>query len=159
MKLHIEGAVTRALALDFAALSRLEPQIPDVGQVVRGREGSAVPLAAVLACAGVLAEADYLTVAADDGEFFASVPLDAVGEAVLVYRLGEESLPRSKGGPLRLLIPDAARCGREEVDTCANVKFVSRLRLDVGRGRDTRPLSVREHEQLHRKPGHERSRG
>lgn len=151
MILRVEGAVARTCELDHEALAALPRQIEDVAALVAGRNGRGVSVGAVLAEAGVRTEATHLTVEADDGSFAASVPLDAVGDAVLVYRLGDGALPREKGGPLRLLIPDAARCGRAEVDTCANVKHVAVLRLEVGQGRDTRPTTRAEHAAIHAK--------
>lgn len=151
MSLRIEGAVETACELGFAELRGLPGQIEDVCAVVAGRTGGAVTLRAVLRTVRLDSRADHLTVEADDGAFAASVPLDAVADAVLVYRTGESPLPRAEGGPVRLLIPDAARCGRAEVDTCANVKYVATLRLDIGRGRDTRPTTRDEHAAVHAK--------
>jgi hypothetical protein len=88
---------------------------------------------------------------------YPGVPLAAVRDALLVYRLGDGPLPSSKGGPVRLLIPEAAACHTDEVDTCANVKFVARLTLEAGPGKDTRPTSPRAHASLHEKAGHEHS--
>jgi DMSO/TMAO reductase YedYZ molybdopterin-dependent catalytic subunit len=149
-RLDIVGAVGRERTLDFEGLSALPGQVADVGSLVAGRTGGAVRLADVLDAAGVLDTASHLTVESADGRFAASVPLDAVREAVLVYRVGDASLPEAQGGPVRLLIPDAARCGRADVDTCANVKHVSVLRLSTGRGRDTRPTTKAEHAAMHR---------
>lgn len=151
----VEGSVETRRTLGFDALRALPGQVEDVSTVVSGREGGAVMLASILDHVGVAPEATYISVIASDGSFAASVPLDAVRNAVLVYRIGEEELPASKGGPVRFLIPDAAKCRSAEVDTCANVKFVGTLRLSVGRGEDTRPASPTSHAELHRKPGHE----
>jgi len=155
--MRVDGLVERSLDLDFAGLAALPGQIDDVGAVVAGREGGAVPLAVVLEHAGVRDGAVYLTVRSSKGDFSASVPLDAVADAVLVYRLGTGPLPSAKGGPVRFLIPDAASCRTAEVDTCANVKFVASLSLGREPGRDTRPTTARSHKELHEKPGHEHS--
>ena len=155
--IRLDGAVEHPVVFGRRDLAQLSGQVADVSSLVAGRSGAAVRLASVLAAAGVHAEATHLTVEADDGEFSASVPLPAVAEAVLVHSCDGSSLPREKGGPFRLLIPDAARCGGAEVDKCANVKGVAVLRLDVGRGRDTRPSTKAEHVAMHRKPGHARA--
>ena len=147
--LEVGGAVTRPLTLVAEELKRLPGQLDDVGTLVPGRRGGAVALAAVLAAAGPRADATHLTVESDDGCFAASVPLDALAEAVLVYRLGDGPLPAAEGGPVRLLIPDAARCGRADIDTCANVKHVTVLRVETARGRDTRPTTAAEHAAVH----------
>ena len=159
MALIVDGMVTRTVALEYADLAGLGAQIEDVGTLVPKRRGAAVPLRAVLDIAGVRPGASYLTVTSSDTTFSASVPLEAVLDtAVLVYRHGDGPLPGAMGGPVRLLIPDAASCRTAEIDTCANVKFVGRLHLGAERGEDTRPSTPRDHKALHRKPGHERSK-
>jgi len=137
-------------------MAALPGQVDDVSSLVKKRSGAAVKLGAVLARAGVRAEATHLTVESADGTFSASVPLAGVRDvALLVYREDDEPLSSSKGGPVRLLIPDAAACRTAEIDTCANVKFVATLTLTVGPGRDTRPATPRSHKKLHETPGHE----
>jgi hypothetical protein len=153
MTLRIEGSTTHPTTFTAADLARLPGQIADVSAIVPGRRGAAVALRSVLDAAGIAPEATHLTVEAGDGFFSASVPLDAVGDAVLVPSLHGAPLPRAPGGPLRLLIPDAARCGRDDVDRCANVKDVVVLRLGAGPGRDTRPTTTEAHRALHRHEG------
>src|SRR5438309_1917648 len=95
-------------------------------------------------------EANYLTLHAERDDFHVSVPLQAVrGEAVVVYRVGEEPLPQQQGGPIRFLIRDPAACHTDELDDCANVKYLSRIELSVRRGRDTRPADDAAHAALH----------
>ena len=96
---------------------------------------------------------DYLTVESTDGGFAASVPLEALRQAVIAYRLGDQPLPRDKGGPLRFLIPNDEGCATGGADACANVKFVGTLRLTKGRGKDTRPETPRQHAGLHEREG------
>ena len=150
----VEGVVRENVALRFDDLAALPDQVADAGALVAGRSGRAVRLRSILATAGVDPSASHLTVESDDASFAASVPLEAVGEAIVVYALDGNPLPREKGGPFRLLIPDAARCGSAEVDKCANVKSVGVLRLDVGHGHDTRPSTRAAHIEMHKKPGH-----
>lgn len=149
-RLEIVGAVRQARTFDFDGLAALPGQVADVGSLVAGRTGGAVRLSEVLDAAGMQTAASHLTVESADGRFAASVPLDAVRDAVLVYRLGDSVLPAANGGPVRLLIPDAARCGRADVDMCANVKHVSVLRVGTEPGRDTRPTTKAEHAAMHR---------
>jgi DMSO/TMAO reductase YedYZ molybdopterin-dependent catalytic subunit len=151
--LDVEGAVTRACRLTAADLAALPGQVEDVSTLVSGREGGAVRLRAVLDAAEPSPQATHLTIESSDRGFSASVPLDALAEALLVYRVGGGPLPRAGGGPVRLLIPDAARCGRAEVDTCASVKDVGVLRVEIGRGRDTRPTTKAEHAAVHAPKG------
>jgi len=156
MAVRIEGAVAKPCTLEFPDFCALDGQITDVSALVPGRSGGAVRLRNVLDVAGVTSDATHLTVESDDETFSACVPLDAVlDSALLTYREGDVPLPAAKGGPVRMLIPDAAACRVEGVDACANVKFVGLLLVTVGRGRDTRPVSKTSHEELHRQPGHE----
>jgi 2-dehydropantoate 2-reductase len=156
MPLKVEGTVKQPLELGFEDLASFPDQIEDVSLLVPKRSGSAVPLHSLLAQASVENRARYLTVASADGSFAASVPLDAVADsALIVYRIGNEPLPESKGGPFRFLIPNAAACHQAEIDTCANVKYVGRLTLSVERGVDTRPDTPTDHKALHEVPGHE----
>ena len=86
-----------------------------------------------------------LTVESTDGGFAASVPLEALRQAIIAYRLGDQPLPRDKGGPLRFLIPNDEGCATGGADACANVKFVGTLRLTKGRAktRARRPQATR----------------
>jgi len=92
----------------------------------------------------------YLTLHASNDDFHASIPLDSVRDrAILIYRLNGQPLPLSAGGPLRFFIPDFAACHTQEVDECANVKFVDRIELSQERGQDNRPSEEEEHAKLH----------
>ena len=79
-----------------------------------------------------------LTLASTDGKFTASVPLDDILDALLVYELDGKPLPEQYGGPIRFLIPDAAACHTGGADTCANVKFLGRIELTRGKVEDSR---------------------
>ncbi len=154
--LQIDGEVQRPVELSSADLEAIDPehQVADVSRLVPGRKGDAVRLEALLAIAGPKAAADYLTLHAEADDFHASVPLAAVrSQALLLYRLDGKPLPASAGGPFRLLIPDSAACHTDEVDDCANVKFINRIELTVGRGQDNRPADDESHEELHQRRG------
>ena len=156
MAVRIEGAVQNACELNFSDFAALGEQVADVSKLVPGRSGGAVYLRSVLSVAGLADDATHLTVEARDDSFSACVPLDAVLEsALLTYRDGDAPLPSSKGGPVRMLIPDAASCNVVGVDACANVKYVGLLLVTVGPGRDARPNSAKSHEELHKQSGHE----
>ena len=129
MALRIEGLVETPCTFDFAALAACAEQIADVSALLPGRAGTAVPVRALLARAGVRSEATRVIVAARVGCFKAEVPLAAAETAVVVYRLGDRPLPAPQGGPLRFFIPDATACGLEGIDACANVKDVGVLRV------------------------------
>ncbi len=149
--LTVDGAVEHPLRLSLADLTALAGQVPDISQLVPGRKGTAVTLAALLSAAGVQPNSKWLTLHASADDFHASIPLEAVRDAGLVlYQLGDQPLPASAGGPVRFLIPDVAACHTHEVDECANVKFVDRLELSMERGFDNRPEDERAHAALHR---------
>ena len=95
-------------------------------------------LRALIDQAGRKADATHATLASTDGEFTASVPLDDILDAVLVYQLNGEPLPEQYGGPIRFLIPDAAACHTGGADTCANVKFLGRIELTREKVEDSR---------------------
>ena len=148
--IEIGGLVRRPAKYDYARLAALPGQVADVSKLAEGREGGAVPLASVIDQAELAEGAHFITLFAE-GDYSASIPLDAVHDhAILIYRLGDEALPRDKGGPVRFFIPDVAACQTDEVDACANVKYLQRIELSAERGQDSRPKSVAQHVELHR---------
>lgn len=147
--LIIEGLVSNARPLDADALAALAGQVPDVSALAADREGVAVHLASVLDDAGLAPDARFITIHAE-GDYSASVPLAAVKDhAILIYGLDGEPLPRDKGGPIRFFIPDVAACQTDEVDQCANVKYVERIVLSAEPGQDTRPKTPKQHVDIH----------
>lgn len=147
--LCIDGVVRFPRSFTFTDLASLPEQIQDVGAFIPGREGGGVRLQSILAAVEPTTEATHITLVSSDGTFSASVPLAAVQDAIVAYRLGNEPLPVQKGGPVRFFIPQVEECAIGEVDACANVKFVGLIRLSHGPGSDTRPTSKREHEEHH----------
>ncbi|MDE2838832.1 MAG: molybdopterin-dependent oxidoreductase [Chloroflexota bacterium] len=149
MAVRVSGLVEHPLELSHADLAALPGQVADVSTLAPGREGAAVRFTSVLEAASAQAGVEFLTLEADGG-FAASIPLAAVADqALLLYALEGEPLPKEKGGPVRFLIPDPAACGTAEVDTCANVKFLNSIHLGAELGRDVRPSTLRAHEALH----------
>jgi DMSO/TMAO reductase YedYZ molybdopterin-dependent catalytic subunit len=147
--LIIEGLVSKTRLLDSEALASLAGQIPDVTALTADREGVAVQLASVLDDAGLSGEARFITIHAE-GNYSACVPLNAVKDhAILIYGLGGEALPHDQGGPIRFFIPDVAACQTDEVDQCANVKYVERIVLSAEPGQDTRPKTRKQHVEIH----------
>lgn len=155
MQLRIEGEVRSPRDFGFDDLRALPGQVEDVGQIVPGREGSGIRLRSILDLVGPHGAAKYITLESTDGKFSASVPLEAVRDAIVAYRLEDEPLPSKKGGPFRFLIPNVEECAVGEVDACANVKFLGRVHLSRQPGRDVRPTSAQAHEEHHHKEGHE----
>jgi len=150
--LRIEGEVERPQSLtttDFASLDERH-QIRDVSRIDPKRRGDAVTLAGLLELAGARPTAKYLTLHAEADDFHASIPLEAVRErGFVIYQVDGSPLPVSAGGPARFYIRDFAACQIDEVDECANVKFLDRMELTAERGHDTRPTDEDEHAALH----------
>ena len=153
--LRIDGEVQHPLELtfsDLAACPALE-QVVDVSRFHPMRKGDGVSLQALLSKAAPTSKATYLTLHATADDFHASVPLAEVrGEGIVVYRLDGQPLPAKNGGPIRFLIRNPAACHTDELDDCANVKFVDRIELTAGKGRDNRPETDEDHEKLHKEP-------
>ncbi len=150
-RLRVDGAVERPREFGFDDLAALPGQVPDVGALIPGRDGHGVRLQSLLDAVGVRPEVTHITLTSTDGRFSASVPLAAVREAVVAYRLGNAPLPHDKGGPMRFFIPNVEQCAVGGVDACANVKFLGRIHLTTTPGVDTRPTTAGAHEELHAK--------
>jgi DMSO/TMAO reductase YedYZ molybdopterin-dependent catalytic subunit len=152
--LKIEGEVAHQCTLSFADLAGIaaEYQVADVSRIVAGRKGDAVKFAGILQLVQPKSTAKYLGLHSATDDFHASIPLAAVAErALVIYRLDGQPLPTKAGGPVRFFIPDFAACHTDEIDECANVKFVDRIELTAEKGFDNRPHDGAEHEELHRK--------
>ncbi len=133
------------LTFSRAALAALPAaqQVPDVGLLVRGKQGRGVWLDGLLEGLGGRGGAGWINLVSSDPGFAVSLPLSELPRgALLVYELGGAALPAAKGGPFRLLVP-----GHE--DECVHVKSVARIELARARGRDTRPADDAAHRALH----------
>jgi DMSO/TMAO reductase YedYZ molybdopterin-dependent catalytic subunit len=150
--LTIDGAVERGRTLSFDDLRRLPEsgQVPDVSVFQPARKGGGVTLESLLRLVGPKEDANYLTLHASRDDFHVSIPLAAVrAEAIVVYHRDGQPIGSDQGGPFRFLIRDPAACHTDELDDCANVKYLDRIELTVRRGRDTRPRDDAEHAALH----------
>ncbi len=153
-RLTIDGCVEQSLELTHDDLAAFDEslQVRDVSRFHPTRQGDGVTLVSLLERVVPTADASYLTLHAAADDFAASVPLAPIrSEGILVYTVDGHPLTESQGGPFRFLIKDPAACHTDELDDCANVKFVDRIELTAGRGRDTRPTDDEEHEELHRR--------
>src|SRR5437870_209765 len=151
--LTVAGEVASPRTLSFGDLAAVpaEHQVIDVSRLVPGRKGDAVKLAGILDLVRPRATARYLSLHSSTDNFHASIPLAAVlDRALVIYRLDGQPLPAKAGGPVRFFIPDFAACHTDEIDECANVKFVDRIELTAEKGFDNRPHDGVEHEELHR---------
>jgi DMSO/TMAO reductase YedYZ molybdopterin-dependent catalytic subunit len=152
--LTVTGEVERPRTLAFADFEKVDTvdKIIDVSRIVPGRKGDAVTLAGILKLVGPKSSAKYLGLHASTDNFHASIPLAAVADrALVIYRLDGQPLPATAGGPVRFFIPDFAACHTDEIDECANVKFVDRIELTAEKGFDNRPHDGAEHVALHAK--------
>lgn len=150
--LKIDGEVEKPLELSFDAFASIDAahQIADVSSIDPKRKGDAVRLTGVLELAGAKSSAKYLGLHSSTDDFHASIPLEPVRDrGFFIYRLDGQPLSPGAGGPIRFYIPDFAACHTEEVDECANVKFVDHIELTVEKGFDNRPEDDDEHEALH----------
>ena len=150
--LRITGEVDNPLGLTFDDLAAVDDdyQFPNVSRLLPARQGDAVILTGLLALAGVKDTARYLGLHSSTDNFHASIPLAPVRDkALVIYRLEGQPLAKSAGGPVRFYIPDYARCHSDEIDECANVKFVDHIELTAERGFDNRPQDEEEHQRLH----------
>lgn len=150
--LKIEGSVRNPVELSYDDLAALAAahQVRDVSRLDPQRRGDAVTLEGVLSLAKPEASAKYLTLHSSTDDFHASIPLEAVRpRAILIYRLDGQPLPANAGGPLRFFVPDHTACHLDEIDECANVKFVDRIELSPERGFDNRPPDEGTHARLH----------
>jgi DMSO/TMAO reductase YedYZ molybdopterin-dependent catalytic subunit len=135
--LTLEGELASPRSLELSQLRRLPAQIEDVSTIIPGREGSAVWLRDVLAEAGLEPSARFATLASGDGKFAISIPLQPLLErAVLVYRKADAPLPPSSGGPVRLLLTGKVECEAPDIDACAMVKGLARIRVTREREAD-----------------------
>ena len=132
-QLRIEGEVLSPQAFCFEDLRLLPGQVADVGQFIPGRDGSGIRLQSLLEQVGLKDSVKYITLESTDGTFSASIPLAAVQDAIVAYKLEDAPLPTKKGGPFRFFIPNVDECAVGEVDACANVKFLGRVHLSQRR--------------------------
>ncbi|MDH3296062.1 MAG: molybdopterin-dependent oxidoreductase [Acidimicrobiia bacterium] len=107
--------------------------VREAADVALGFDGDAVAVAGLIDRAAPTASATHCTVVSDDGHYRASIPIDDLrGKGWLIFRLDGAPLPRDRGGPLRLVVPE----GRT---LCWNVKAVVELVFTEGPEPDSVP--------------------
>lgn len=151
-RLRIDGQVERPGEISFEDLRGFDEaaQIRDVSRYDAKRRGTAVTLGALLEHSGARQQARYLGLHSSRDNFHASIPLAPIREkAFLIYEVDGRPLEIEQGGPFRFYIPDHAACHTDEIDECANVKFVDHLELTAEKGFDNRPEDEEEHARLH----------
>ena len=131
--LEIVGLVEQDSELAWDELAGLEPVMSDLGTVAPGFLGEAIAISAILESARPMPDARFVTVVSDDGHYTASIPLgEIIDSGWLAFRLNGEPLPRTSGGPLRVVVPQGKTL-------CWNVKGVCELRLTESREPDSVP--------------------
>ncbi len=151
--LAVNGLVGRPLQLSRTDLEQLDAsqQIADVSELGANRRGRAVRIAGILELAEVDPVATHLGLHGTRDDFHASIPLvPVINRGVLIFALDDEPLSVAQGGPFRFFIPDHAACHLDEIDECANVKFLDRIELTKGKGLDNRPQDDEQHVALAR---------
>lgn len=152
MPLALAGHIENPAELSFEQLAKL-PQIADVSRFDPKRTGDAVALTELVALAQPKPGVKYLGLHSASDDFHASIPLEPIlDRAFLIYRQADGSpLDARSGGPFRFYIPNYKACHTDEIDECANVKFVDRLEFTMEKGFDNRPHDEAEHADLHAK--------
>ncbi len=115
--LHVTGLVAAPVVLDRHEVTALSERIETSPL---GFSGSAVSIRPLLAYAEDSAK--YGTVESEDGHYRASIPLTDLERGLLIVEHEGRPLPRDRGGPFRLIVPD----GRT---LCWNVKGVVEIRF------------------------------
>jgi len=134
---RIAGLVEQEAVFTHEELEKIPGAIDDVGSLAQGFVGGAVPLGLMLERARPRPEADFVTVISDDGHYRASIPLsDLRDKGWMAFRLGDQPLPRDRGGPFRALVPAGST-------HCWNVKSVKELLLTTGKQPDNVPARPR----------------
>lgn len=154
--LRVDGQVANPRHFSYEDLTQIlgEFQIDDVRSIDPSRDGAAVLLEGILQASQVRDSAQFIGFHSSHDDFHASIPLSEVRQkGIVIYRLNDAPLPREKGGPVRFYIPDHASCNTDDIDECANVKFVDRIELTIERGFDNRPEDEGEHARLHEQDG------
>ena len=155
--LKIDGVVATPREFTFDDLAAIDAlhQIIDVSQFDPKRQGDAVSLTGLLELVGSQDSAKYLGLHGTRDNFHASIPLAPVRDrAFVIYRVNGQPLDVKSGGPFRFYIPDHAACHTDEIDECANVKFVDHIELTADRGFDNRPDDDEKHAKLHKQERH-----
>jgi DMSO/TMAO reductase YedYZ molybdopterin-dependent catalytic subunit len=150
--LRIDGQIENPSELTFDRLEALDDsqRIIDVSRFDPKRKGDAIKLTALLELAGVKPNARSIGLHGTLDNFHASIPLEPIRDkAFLIYRIDGRPLDVKAGGPIRFYIPDHAACHTDEIDECANVKFVDHIEFTAEKGFDNRPEDDEEHEKLH----------
>ncbi len=133
--LEVSGLVGAPRRWSAADLAELPGGVDDLGTLAEGFAGEAVPVGPVIDASRPAGEATHATVVSDDGHYRASIPLPELrSKGWVAIGLDGGPLPRSRGGPLRVVVPQ----GRT---LCWNVKGVVAIELTDGAQPDSVPAN------------------
>ena len=152
--LKISGLVENELALQLEDFQQIDAaqQIDDIARLMPGRSGQAITLLSLVELCHPADDAEFLGLHGSLDDFHASIPLAAVlDRGFIQYAKDGQALDVKAGGPYRFLIPDHAACNTDDIDECANVKFLDHIEFTANRGFDNRPEDEQEHAALHAK--------
>ncbi|MFT5050372.1 MAG: 2-dehydropantoate 2-reductase [Chlamydiales bacterium] len=119
--------------MTFADLDALAAgdQVPDIGQLLPGRQGRAVRFRALVERFAPSPDAVFVHVLSSDASFSANLDLQRLTEhGLLVYALDGGPLPDGAGGPFRLFVTESEDCS-------INVKSVARITFAAEPGAHT----------------------
>ena len=116
--LKIHGEVNSALTLDNESLSKLPTMdeyvtlecvsntVNPPGSLISNAKWTGVSLASLLGQAGVLADGKYVVFRCADG-YTVGIPLERamLPDALLAFKMNDQTLPNEHGFPLRALVP------------------------------------------------------
>ena len=140
--LRVTGLMAQEHNLTLQEFQNVDPtyQVADISTLMAGRDGQAITLQGLLEICKPLPEAQYLGLHGNRG--------------LIQYAKQGLALDVGAGGPYRFLIPDHAACNTDDIDECANVKFLDHIEFTAERGFDNRPEDEDEHAALHERENH-----
>ena len=127
--LEIDGDVGVAHSFDAAELALLPDQLVERSLLLGGRAIGGVRLSTVVAKLDVMPSARFAILRSSDGSV-AHVPVAALADCVLIYRIGDEVVPRELGGPLRVVT--------RELERGAQVRALCRITFAAAAAQTTR---------------------
>lgn len=117
-QVQVRGAIHHATDLKYSDFveGKLGPHL-DVNPIVPQFSGIATPISSLFEMITPLQECTHIIFHASD-EFQATIPLEEVGDALLLFQ--QDGHPLQKGFPVRLIVPNGA-------SECLNVKSVVKI--------------------------------
>lgn len=126
-QVQVTGLVENERVLQYSDFTSglLGPHL-DVTPIVPAFSGIATPVTSLFEITKPLSACTHVIFHASD-EFQATIPLDQLGDALLLFQ--QDDQPLKKGFPVRLLVPDGS-------SECLNVKSVVKIECVQGDRQD-----------------------